>query len=592
MGRFFDHATERKSLRDAWRKIRSNGYLSRSAETRAAIEMFDQESELNLSRIQRRMRNNEFEFDPQVGILKRKSSGGKRGIVMASVHNRVVERSLLDCLQSRSRFVKDVNSQDTSVGGVPHRSVPHGLKLIKDAFASGINYFVRSDISGFFDHIPRETVIERIARDIDDTRFISVLTAATRVVLANEQALGEDRHVFPTNEEGVAQGSPLSPLFGNILLYDFDINFNQRGIICIRFIDDFVLLSNNEKSAYKAFNGAKSFLSNIGLHCHDPFVSGASLDKASYGRVGDGFVFLGYDIRPGLFQPSRKARRALCESIDKHIRYARHSISTVKGAANSFERRERYAQTLVLLDRIIRGWGDAFAYSNASNTLDDLDLEIDKKLATFRAWFRRQVEGEDWKTKRRLGGVGLLGDIRRKSLDELPFILDSKSKGIRSAKAITVSTDGSIVDQGQRRGKDQGPGGWAFIVHGTDEWHCGRELSTTNNQMELRAVIEAIKSVDPALPIVVRTDSQYVCNAVNKQAVVRSNVPLWREFRDLTKSRKIKVVWVKGHNGDRYNERADRLAFEQAEIAKAETSAEPNRSPDQIQNAGKPPNNS
>ena len=183
---------------------------------------------------------------------------------MASVHNRIVERAWLDCLQSRCDFVKKVINHSTSVGGVPNRSVPHGLKLIKDAFADGKCHYLRSDISGFFDNIPRTYVLDRIAHETDDQRFLTTLEAATTVVLANERALGEDRSVFPTDVTGVAQGSPLSPLFGNILLYNFDIEFNNRGIVCVRFIDDFVLLANSEREAYPADSGS-SICSGLAL---------------------------------------------------------------------------------------------------------------------------------------------------------------------------------------------------------------------------------------------------------------------------------------------------------------------------------------
>src|ERR1700722_16835536 len=133
------------SLRAAWQRVRANGLMSELRETRVAVEMFERDAERNLSRIQRLLRDRKFEFEPQKGILKTKKSGGQRGIVMASVENRVVERAWLDCLQSRCEFVRNVISQPTSVGGVPNRSVPHGLKLIKEAFAAGKRYYVRSD---------------------------------------------------------------------------------------------------------------------------------------------------------------------------------------------------------------------------------------------------------------------------------------------------------------------------------------------------------------------------------------------------------------------------------------------------------------
>jgi ribonuclease HI/retron-type reverse transcriptase len=547
-----------------------NGSVSKSQETRAAIEIFEREAERKLKTIQRLLRDKKFEFEPQHGVLKKKSSGGTRGIVMASVQNRVVERAWLDCLQSHSDFVRDVITQPTSVGGVPNRSVPHGLKLIKEAFAAGKRYYVRSDISGFFDHIPRATVVNKIASDIDDPRFVETLIAATTVVLKNEEALGDDRSVFPTDEEGVAQGSPLSPLFGNILLYDFDREFNDRGIICVRFVDDFVLLGDSERSVSKAFESAKMYLQKMGLNSHDPFAANANIEKAAHGNVDAGFVFLGYDIRPGLYQPSLKARRTLCKTIDDHIRFGRYAISEVKAAGNSFESRQRYAQTLVLLDRVVRGWGDAFAYSNAPSTLENLDIEVSKRLDAFRDWFARQLKDQDWKTKRRLGGVGLLGDIQPKHLDDVPFTLEPGVRFVRSTRTVTISTDGATADQGRRKGKDQGPGGWAFVIHDTNEEQCGKEPSATNNQMELRAVIEAIRSVDPKRSIVIRTDSQYVCDAINRQTVIKTNSALWSEYRELSNSRRVKVIWVKGHAGDTYNERADRLAFQQAQVAKDE----------------------
>ena len=246
MGRLFDQCTKQDALHKAWRRIRSNGLRSKADETRQAIEDFERTTNRNISRIQSRLRSGEFKFDPQKGVLKTKSSGGKRGIVMASVHNRVVERALLDVLQDKVEIARQAGKQPSSFGGVPHRSVPHALKFLYDAFETGHTYYIRSDISGFFDRITRKSVLGRIKQDTDDTRLLALLEEATTVTLGNGEVLGEDRRVFPTDEQGVAQGSPLSPLFGNILLQPFDERFNERGVLCARFIDDFVLLGTTQ----------------------------------------------------------------------------------------------------------------------------------------------------------------------------------------------------------------------------------------------------------------------------------------------------------------------------------------------------------
>jgi hypothetical protein len=137
VGKYLKKATDKNALRVAWQRIRANGSMSQARETRVAIEMFERDAERSLSKIQRLLRDRKFEFEPQKGVLKTKKSGEKRGIVMASVHNRIVERAWLDCLQSYCDFVKDVINQPTSVGGVPNRSVPHGLKLIMTPLLQG-----------------------------------------------------------------------------------------------------------------------------------------------------------------------------------------------------------------------------------------------------------------------------------------------------------------------------------------------------------------------------------------------------------------------------------------------------------------------
>jgi RNA-directed DNA polymerase len=569
MGKLFDRTTTRNSLRQAWFHIRANGVRSVLQETRDAVETFKHEAELNIGRIQKWLREGNFSFDPQKGILKRKASGGTRGIVMASVRNRIVERALLNSLQNNVPFVTNVINTPTSVGGVPDRSVPHGLFMIRDAMKE-MPYFVRADISGFFDHIPREEVIEKLSPHVQDGRFMQVLNDATCVVLANEKALGEDRKVFPTDEEGVAQGSPLSPLFGNILLNDFDLKFNERGIVCVRFIDDFVLLGSNEVYVRKAFMSARDYLATLGLRCHDPFNAVTSRAKAHFGKVDDGFVFLGYDIQPGLFQPSKESRDAVKHTIEKHIRRGRKAINDVATARNSFKRRQRYTQTLDILDRVIRGWGEAFAYSNVAATFDDLDKQIDKKIEDFRSWYRRKTRTADWRMKRRTGGVCLLTDVEPKSLDSLPYRLAGGRKFRHTQGTIVISTDGSVIGTGVRAGKDKGPGGWGAVFHADGHELCGRTPEATNNEMELTAVVEALKQTPEGARIKVRTDSQYVHLAAKGDTMVRSNRALWDVFQQLREAREVTVVWIRGHAGDSQNERADRLANDQANLAGSE----------------------
>lgn len=565
MGKLFNQYTEQRQLYTAWKKIRENGIQSAALETRLAIEDFDRNVNQNIRRLQSQLRRNEFQFDPQKGVLKKKNSGGHRGIVMASVRNRVVERVLLNGLQKQAEFIKRVNAQQTSIGGVPNRSVPHGLALIDLAIRDGYVHFVRSDISGFFDGVPRKAVIEKISNHVEDKKFIDLLSRATEVSLYNENILGDDRKVFPTDDEGIAQGSPLSPLFGNVLLYEFDLKFNDRGIICIRFIDDFILLGRTEISVSKAFQSAKKYLSNLNLSCHDPFEDEVNLIKSQYGKVENGFDFLGYNILPGLIQPSRKSRKNILAKVDEQLKFGRRGIKICLKEKDSFANKYRYVQTLDVLDKVLRGWGNSFSYSNSASTMRDLDGKIDEKLNRFRNWYSRQVSSLSWEDRRRSGGVCLVSDISTKNLGDVPFVLEKNGKRFRQSKnTITISTDGSVIGAGKRRGRDKGFGGWGFIAHDTEFHLSGSEENVTNNQMELLAVVKALEHFSEKTSFHIRTDSQYVSRTINDGLVVKYNTDLWKRLETLKKGKSLKVSWVKGHNQDPFNEIADKLAGEAA----------------------------
>ena len=104
----------------------------------------------------------------------------------------------------------------------------------------------------------------------------------------------------------------------------------------------------------------------------------------------------------------------------------------------------------------------------------------------------------------------------------------------------------------------------------------GGEAETTNNRMELTAVIKALQALNEPCEVVLTTDSKYVCDAVNKGWVYSwkkngwkkadkkpaLNIDLWEELLPLLQTHKVEFVWVKGHNGHEYNERCDKLAVD------------------------------
>ena len=133
---------------------------------------------------------------------------------------------------------------------------------------------------------------------------------------------------------------------------------------------------------------------------------------------------------------------------------------------------------------------------------------------------------------------------------------------------VTFITDGACSG-------NPGPGGWCVIIKKDDKVNefFGGDLETTNNKMELTAVIRGFENLNKASEVLVKTDSTYVINGITKwlpnwkaKGWINSakkpvaNKDLWKQLEYLISDHKVDWLWVKGHSGDDENERADELA--------------------------------
>jgi len=142
-------------------------------------------------------------------------------------------------------------------------------------------------------------------------------------------------------------------------------------------------------------------------------------------------------------------------------------------------------------------------------------------------------------------------------------------------KAVEIFTDGACKG-------NPGPGGWGAVLRmGEHEKElAGGEPQTTNNRMELTAVIRALDALKQPCAVKLHTDSRYVIDGMTgwifgwqkngwKTAARKPvmNTDLWQELQAAAKPHKIDWCWVKGHSGHPENERADRLASDAAVAA-------------------------
>ncbi len=139
-------------------------------------------------------------------------------------------------------------------------------------------------------------------------------------------------------------------------------------------------------------------------------------------------------------------------------------------------------------------------------------------------------------------------------------------------QTVTMYTDGACSG-------NPGAGGWAAILkYGEAEKElCGGEKMTTNNRMELTAVIEGLSILKRSCEVKVFSDSRYIVDAIEKgwlaswqrKKWMRNknepvlNVDLWQRLLPLLELHNVTFIWVRGHNGNEMNERCDKLAVSQ-----------------------------
>ena len=142
-------------------------------------------------------------------------------------------------------------------------------------------------------------------------------------------------------------------------------------------------------------------------------------------------------------------------------------------------------------------------------------------------------------------------------------------------KTVEIFTDGACSG-------NPGPGGWGAILRykGVEKELSGGEPETTNNRMELTAVISALSALKEPCKVVLCSDSKYIIDAVTKgwakswkaKGWIKAdkkpalNSDLWDTLLSLLDKHTVEFIWVKGHAGHPENERCDTLAVEQSKL--------------------------
>lgn len=176
--------------------------------------------------------------------------------------------------------------ENSSIGFRKGLSRQKAIELFKEAVNQGYHYVIESDIEDFFPSI-NIGILKMLIEHYIPSKDIITRTTINKLLLNGYIESG----VSYQRTKGLAQGSPLSPIFANLYLDTFDEQIAAMNLKLIRYADDFVILTKSKQEAQEALLKTESFLSDLGLRLKK--------EKTSIKSVFDGFEFLGIRFEKG-----------------------------------------------------------------------------------------------------------------------------------------------------------------------------------------------------------------------------------------------------------------------------------------------------
>jgi RNA-directed DNA polymerase len=407
------------TLHKAWRVIQENAQTSTSLDVRAEVDEFAANPQKNINVLSGQLSAGSFRYPEAKGIpvAKKNPDGTKSGkfrpLVLASLRSRIVQRAVLEALGTVPEL-KPYFHNPNSFGGIQKQkdglaAVPAAVQAVLTAIGNGATHVAFADIRAFFTKIPKPLVTGIIAEVTDDAVFMALFEEAIRLELSNMAELKEKAQAFPIEAIGVAQGNSLSPLLGNILLHDFDRRMNEGDCVCIRYIDDFIILAPSASAAKARMRRAVGILADFDMTLSEEKSTTEPI------RHSAKFDWLGIEFNNGLIRPSSKAVAKLELNVRKRFQESAKGMRDTK-LGKPIPRKHSLVATLNRADSIIRGWGKHYRFCNDEALFARIDMKMAVLVGAFLGEYRDIKKRRDPKDAASLLGIDELARQERKSL--------------------------------------------------------------------------------------------------------------------------------------------------------------------------------
>jgi len=347
-----------------------------------------QEGEM-IGRLQKALRAKSYRFHPVRRVDIPKPKGGTRPLGIATVEDRVVQTAMKLILEP----IFEADFHECSYGYRPKRNAKMASLAIRDDLYQRAWGVVEIDFQSYFTTIPHDKLLVLIRQRVVDGSMLRIIKHSLKVGVEYQG------QVEPTRV-GVPQGSPISPLYGNIYLNLLDQVWHKRGYpeklgaTLHRYADDAVLVCC--KNAEQALGAFEAIARRMGLV--------VNREKTRITKLTDGFDFIGFNFvkrrSPNTGNntiyifPSKDAKR----NIRRRIKYFTKRRAPVPPD-----------EFVGAINRTVGGWVNYFAHTNASQAFRALQRFINVRFRRYLT-FRSKGRGFGWKKypNKRLYAMGMI----------------------------------------------------------------------------------------------------------------------------------------------------------------------------------------
>jgi group II intron reverse transcriptase/maturase len=289
------HLVDQEALERAYGRIRKDAAVGIDGITK---EQYGQDLERNLQGLHERLRTMRYRHQPIRRVHIEKAPGKTRPIGISSTEDKIVQGALCEVLEA----IYEQDFLDCSHGFRRERSAHDALRVVdRMAFREGITVILEADIQTFFDSLVRPKLMEMLQIRVADPSFLRLVSKCLHVGVL-------DGVEFSKPDEGTAQGSIISPMFGNVYLhYALDVWFECEikpqlagHARLIRYADDFVMGFERHEDAVRVLELLRQRMAEYGLTLHPDKTRLVPFARPTQGKNGKpgsrAFEFLGFAI--------------------------------------------------------------------------------------------------------------------------------------------------------------------------------------------------------------------------------------------------------------------------------------------------------